>query len=60
MHKFYLVNNKGFRLTRDHFFKALIEPPLSGGKFELYLRDEKSVIKSAFNQHLDVLFNLLD
>lgn len=38
----------------------MIEPPLTGGKFQLILREEKSTIKGAFNKYLDVLFNLLD
>jgi hypothetical protein len=60
MHKFYLTNSKEMRLTREHFFKSLIEPPLSGGKFHLHLQDEKSIVKASFNQYLDTLFNLLD
>ena len=60
MNKFYLVNGKGVRITKEHFFKSLFEPPLTGGKFVLYPKDDKSVIKGSFNQHLDVLFNLLD
>jgi hypothetical protein len=60
MHKFYLVSSKGVRITREHFFKSLIEPPLAGVKFNLLLRNEKSIIKESFNQYLDVLFNLLD
>ena len=60
MHRFYLTNFKGIRLTRQHFFKSMIEPPLTGGKFNLHLRNEKSIIKNEFNRYLDVLFNLLD
>lgn len=60
MQQFYLVNAKGIRLTREHFFKSLIEPPLIGGKFQLIIVNEKSIIKTSFNKYLDVLFNLLD
>ena len=60
MQKFYLVNSKGIKLGREHFHKTMVEPPMTGGKFQLFLVQEKSAVKAAFNKYLDVLFNLLD
>lgn len=60
LNKFYLVNSKGIRLTREHFYKTMIEPPMTGGKFHLLLKEEPSVIKNVFNKNLDIFFNLLD
>lgn len=60
LNRFYLISAKGVKLGREHFYKTMVEPPLTGGKFQLLLREEKSFVKTAFNKYLDVLFNLLD
>lgn len=38
----------------------MVDQSFTGAKFQLFLKEESSIIKAIFNSNIDTLFNLLD
>ena len=60
LNKFDLLNQKSVILGKQYFNKTMIDQVFTGGKFQTVLKQQHSLVKSIFNENIDVLFNLLD